>query len=203
MLKKLMLATIASLVLVSGLATAAAPMKQRFMLDISVLDISASVETDPYLDSENIKNTDKQKRITFQACTRMCEKFILGEFWQTANYDVSGKNGTDCFPVGPVFGAVHISQTKSGESKVQLWFDSTYGPSETEVRYLLVLTGTPWSENFPPLLNEFSSMLATDWEMGTEGKGRYRNDSCKGSGSFVGDEQPLLEVGQIALLAPE
>ena len=138
MLKKLMLATIASVVVMSGLTSADPPEKQRFLLDIST-----SITTTPSLDTENIKNTNKQKRIVFQAGPPLSVKFNLGEFWQSAPYLVSGKNGADCFRIGEVSGAVHIQETKSGDSKVQMWFDSTF-KSGVEVRYQLVLTGGSW-----------------------------------------------------------
>jgi len=214
MLKKLMLATIASVVVMSGLTSAAPPEKQRFLLGIS-----GSITTPDILDTEIIKNTNKQKRIVFQAGTPLSVKFNLEDFWrsESTDYNVSGLDGVDCFEVGEVSGAVHIQETKSGESKVQMWFDSTYKPDDEppgpEVRYQLVLTGDPWSDVFPPqLVGDDSEMLATHWEMRTEGKGRYRNDSCKGSGVFPDDtrggehdydpkydERPLLIVEQIDL----
>lgn len=182
MLKKLMLATIASFIVMSGLTSAAPSEKQQFHVDIS-----GAVEAD--LLTGNIKNTEKQKKVTFQACP-MCTPFDLESYWQDQAY-MHEIPGSDCFSVGEVQGQVTVSETKSGEAKAQFWFDSyTTGAA---VRYLLILTAPGWKkldgstpEEFPPtaINGDSAYMFATHWEMETVGKGKLRKSACKGEGSF-------------------
>ena len=208
MLKKLILATIAGFVLVGGAASAAPPPPQQFNL---IVDTGALTVDE---NSGNIRNTTKQKNVSFQQGdgTPLSVPFsLILSFWQSAvrDYDNSVQ-GMHCFPEAAVTGAIGVSETKNGNAKAVFWFSSEYddGSNTAHIRYMLTLTADQWwttelrttKAEFPPLLSDPTAyMLAMDWEMETEGKGKDRNSSCKGSGSFPSADAPLLEVTQIGL----
>jgi len=183
MLKKLILATIASLVLVTGAASAARDL-QEFHLGNDVGDDIVFGE-DGFPGWEGLESglqniTKNTSRITFQTCAPLCVPFSLGDFWRGFTYS-NGGHGSECFANETVFGAIQIDETNKGGAIAKLWFDSIYQPTGTNVRYLLILTDISWDDDFPPPIKfESITMTANAWEMGTVGKGRYRNTSCKG-----------------------
>ncbi len=183
MLKKLMLATIASLVLVSGAASAARDLQEFHLGNNADDDIVVGEDGFPGypgLESGLQNITKNTSRITFQTCAPLCVPFSLGDFWRGFTYP-NGEHGSNCFPDEMVYGAIQIKETKNDGAKAQLWFDSIHQPTGTNVRYLLTLTDISWDGDFPPPVKfDSATMTANAWEMGTEGKGRYRNTSCKG-----------------------
>jgi hypothetical protein len=173
MFKKLMLATIASLVLVGGAASAAPAANQQFNVVISG-DISANLGSGPIQVSKN------QSNVSFQ-CTPLCTPFVLEDFWQHDNY-TTGPGGSTCFPVGTVTGAVATRETKGGDASATFWFSSD--ETGSHIRYMLTLTDSiGWIGIFPPPgKNDTATMIASGWKMETEGKGQHRNSACKGMG---------------------
>jgi hypothetical protein len=204
-----MLAAITSLVIMSGSAAAAGPAKQQFYVDFS-----SQITTE--LLSGNIKNTFKQKRVVFQDCTPLCVPFDLEKFWREQTY-LNDIEGTACFPTSDskgvvhLGGAIHVLETKSGEARVNIWFDSVYTPTLDTVRYLLILSAPRWTDlagdtqaDFPPteIDGNFAYMLSTGWELQTEGKGKLRKASCKGSGGWDKGDGVLLMVQRVDLADP-
>jgi hypothetical protein len=193
--KKLMLVSVTSLVVISGFAFAAPAEKQQFHADIT-----GPVEAD--IVTKNIKNTDRQKRITFQWCTPLCMDFSLDlTFWHMQIYS-TGVSGSECFPNEGQGGAIHVLETKSGEAEAVFWFDSVHGNGDV-VRYRLTLTNPGgWNGVFPPSsfgLANAATMVATEWRMETEGKGKLRKTSCKGAGTWLIADGPMLMIDRIAL----
>jgi len=210
MLKKLMLATIASLVLVGGMAEAAPPAPQEFHLSVTgemevgeygflgINDIGGW----PGLNSGFQKINKNTKRIVFQTCTPNCVPFSLGVegFWWSLFYPIVELSGSDCFPSdGMVEGAILISKTKNGDAKAVFWFRADNFNGDT-VKYVLTLTGGGWSgsDDFPPpIFNDIAEMDATAWKMETEGKGQHRHTSCKDTGNFGGPAGVMFTVKNI------
>ncbi len=139
MLRNLLRTSIASLVLMSGSVSGAPPPQHEYHVDIAS-DITAS------LDSGFQKFTKNTQQVNFQKCTPNCVPFSLGSFWQTAAFSV--ESGSNCFPVGMVGGAIHVSKARKDASaaKAVFWFKSAFNPNGyngtgVEVKYVLTLTG--------------------------------------------------------------
>jgi len=144
MFKKLLFFGVASLMLLSGW-TFAAPAKQIFEVEITG-DITADVSTG------EIKPTRNQSRVNFQDGPPMSVEFNLGIFWQFPNPDYTtqpGGGGSECFPVGPVSGAIYTAETKGGDAEAVFWF---IAGATTDILYMLTLTDfdESWDATFPP-----------------------------------------------------
>ena len=181
-LSKITMAGMAGLLLMSWPPEAAPRTMQQFYLynepstavvitDITVAGDSGDVNTDRKNKTANIiVRTD----------------FTLESFWrEEAIYNISEQSGANCFPTGPIWGGIHLTQSKSGDvAKAIFWFKSIFTPTLDEVQYKLTLTDEDgWSGPFPPLGADEISMTVDRWDMATEGKGAHRDTSCKGMGN--------------------
>jgi len=175
MFMRIMLASIVSLMLVSGAASAAPPVQNSYHVDIGT-DISGG------LDSGLQKFTASTTQVNFQNCTPGCEQFSLGAFWQTADYDTG--TGSECFPIGGGLGSIQVSKSRKNPlaGAAVFWFKSTHTITKEEIKYQLTITGG-WEGVFPPpQYGNIATMTATAWKMQTEGKGQHRRNACKGEG---------------------
>ena len=179
MFKKLLFASVVSVMFLSGPSLAGPPPQYQYHVDITD-DITANLNS-------GFQNYTKNTTVVgFQQCTPNCVPFALGAFWQTAVYSTG--SGINCFPQGAVEGAIHISKARKDASAAAavLWFNSAFNPNGydgtgVEVKYMLTLTGG-WDGDFPPLPGDIATMTATAWKMETEGKGKHKNlaTACKG-----------------------
>ena len=188
-LSKVMMAGIAGLMLMSGLASGAPPDQHQFDVVITD-DIEAGLDSNLI----NVKRKNTNNRIIFQLCTPNCVPFTLGAFWGGQTY-ANDNDGTQCFPPNDppddlnsdVQGAIHLVETRNGDAKATFFFSAKAddGADDFDVNYELNLTdfNNGWDGVFPPpLIGDTATMMATGWEMQTGGKGRFREVACKGMG---------------------
>ena len=120
-----------------------------------------------------------------------------GLFMSDSSY--GGKSAANCFGDGSVSGNIQLTKTKDGEAKAILWFSGYASDgSGAEVTYYLTLVDSKgWDGKpdlqFPPR-GDTLDMLADQWSMETEGRGRLKNLSCTGSGT--GSLNFWLELSQ-------
>ena len=186
-LSKVMMAGIAGLMLMSGLASGAPPDPQQFHVVMTV-DIVADLDSSLI----NVKRKNTNNSVIFQLCTPNCVEFTLGNFWGGATY-VNDKDGTECFPPNSgvdsrsdVQGSIQLVETRNGDAQATLFFSAKAddGADDFDVKYQLILTDfNGWDGVFPPPTSvDTATMMATGWEMQTEGKGKLRKVACKGMG---------------------
>ncbi len=189
-LSKVMMAGIAGLMLMSGLASGAPPVPHQF-------DVVMTVDIEADLDSSliNVKRKNTNNQIIFQLCTPNCVQFTLGAFWGDQIY-ANGNDGSQCFPPNDdppgdlrsdVQGAIHLVETRNGDAQATFFFGAKAddGEDDFDVKYQLILTDFDdgWDDVFPPpLTGDTATMTATGWEMRTEGPGQFRQVACKGMG---------------------
>ena len=199
-LSKVMMAGIAGLMLMSGLASGAPPVPHQF-------DVVMTVDIEADLDSSliNVKRKNTNNRIIFQLCTPNCVEFTLGAFWGGQTY-ANDNNGTQCFPPNSgvdlrsdVLGAIHLVETRNGDAQATFFFGAKAddGDDDFDVKYQLILTDfdNGWEGVFPPFgIGDTATMIASGWEMQTAGKGQFREVACKGMGMNTDVEIVLTRI---------
>ena len=187
-LSKVMMAGIAGLMLMSGLASGAPPVPHQF-------DVVMTEDIEADLDSSliNVKRKNTNNQIIFQLCTPNCVPFTLGAFWGGQPY-ANDNDGTECFPPNnspgdlrsDVQGSIQLVETRNGDAQATFFFGAKAddGEDDFDVKYQLILTDFDgWFGDFPPpSVGNTATMTATGWEMQTEGKGKLRKVACKGMG---------------------
>lgn len=119
-----------------------------------------------------------------------------GIVWVNKSY--SETDAANCFNDGTI-GKVDLQlvRTRTGAAQASMWFQGkTSEPGGAEITYLLTLVDPKgWigltDDRFPPRTGSVS-MLATEWSMETEGKGKLKNVTCKGIGDTNSDSAETL-----------
>jgi len=187
MFKKLMLATIASLVLVGGSPAEASNDTLLFSVDVS-----GSLYL-PLTSQEN-DISGNYPSIWFSGKDVDLSNFFL-------DYDyTSGANGTSCFPGGTISASLMVYETRKGhDAEVNFFIKGAFLDDGTPIDYLLTITDldgwndcglVPGSAEFPPIGGSIC-MLATKWVMKTGQKGKIKN-ACTGSGEFTSSSDQVL-----------
>ncbi len=105
--------------------------------------------------------------------------------------------GGICFSAGSYRGPMIISAvSKKNPSLAQctFWFQATGSDGVTEIRYVLTMNGTFTDpDNWPSAVGTQNTVILTDWETKTNGKGQNRKVSCTGNGSFSSGVTVLVE----------
>ena len=116
--------------------------------------------------------------------------FTLSAFFVGNHY--GGKDGEECFDGGTFTGPIQITQQKDGSAQA-MWFFHGFSDdgNKTDIKYVLTLVDpSGWiGGSFPPRDNSVT-MIATEWEIHTEGKGQLRKVSCTGTGGLA-DGNPV------------
>ena len=114
-----------------------------------------------------------------------------GIVWSNNSY--SETDAANCFNNGVIDNVdLQLVRTQSGAAQASMWFlGRTSEPGGAEIKYLLTLVDpNGWigltDDRFPPRSGSVV-MVATEWALETEGKGKLKNVSCKGSGNADGE----------------
>jgi hypothetical protein len=185
MMKKLILVTVGSLALMTGLALAAPPNQQYFHVDAA-----GELDGDKNSKAQHIKRTTNQ--IWFQPDQEADDLvwFTLSGIWDDKKYD-NGKRGSVCFKDKLYKGSLRLFESTDGLASATFWFTAKNDPVSgvaQDVKYVLTLTdpdSSGWAGTFIPTDGKPALMNATHWKMGTEGKGKLTKEACKGEANDV------------------
>ena len=179
MIKKLMLATIASMVLVSGMAGAGRP--DRELQTFNVLMFGAITTSTAGVESGPANLGNNQRLIDFSL-----KPFNLENYWREHSYETAPAGGGKyCFPENEIGDSpyIQIYEKKGGGMEAVFYFRS---PPENEIKYMLTLTDDQGS--FPDVaVGEFFDLEFEAWVMETEGRGQKRKSACTDTGPDQGD----------------
>ena len=179
MIKKLMLATVASMILVSGMAGAARPDRDLQKFNVKMYGVITTSTAGVESGLANLGNN--QRLIDFSL-----KRFNLEDYWREHNYETAPTGGGGyCFPANEIGDSpyIQIYEKKGGGMEAVFYFRS---PPENEVKYMLTLTDDEGA--FPSIdVGEFFELVFDTWVMETEGRGQKRKAACTGTGPKADD----------------
>jgi hypothetical protein len=188
MWKKFLLAGAASLLIVG--AADAAP---RVYLPFS-FTMSGDVEGDGEKERDPVRGNNDP--VWFQGPLTLKEFFL-----DDARY--GAKSAASCFDSGAILVDLQLTQTRDDKAQAMLWFWGLTSDSKPILYILTLVDPEGWKflggvspiTDFPPINDDYY-MVASEWSMQTEGKGKLKNVSCRGSNVDDADADVRIELYQ-------